>query len=314
MSSPRYLLVGAASELSLRPLADELRRRALPVSLVDLAEEPATPSTAPAGDGPLVLVTSQHLAMTGQVYDAYSAITTHVASPQALKVALGADLLVYVPHDLADPVLPAEIPLLPLLDLFVAPDESSWWAGAHVPTVVGGWVGSLGADQFTPPPQVRDRGILFVSAVNWLMSRGGGPFLVESLRRTLEHGLAVKLPVWPGVAELEDSLEAEGIVMVDAHVSASALIASAPLVVTTAAGSIIAEASLAGHRPLCVLPPGADDQFGSELATFDVVTCRDEEFPEAVSLAGRPRAGAAPFDTDVFLAAVRERLEAGLHV
>jgi hypothetical protein len=314
MSNPRYLLVGAASELSLRPLADELRVRGAPVNLVDLAQEPVGPSSAPPGDGPLVLVTSQHLAMTGQVYDTYCRISTHVASPQALKLAVGADLLVYVPHDLADPVLAWETPLLALLDLFVAPDDSSWWASEHVPTVVGGWVGSAGAERVTPPPQVRDRGILFVSAVNWLMSRGGGPFLVESLRRTLAYGLAVKLPVWPGVEELEVSLEAEGIVLVDAHVSASALIASAPLVVTTAAGSIIAEASLAGHRPVCVLPPGAGDQFGSELAAFDVVTCGDDEFPEAVTRAGRPRAGAAPFDTDVFIDAVRERLEAGMHV
>jgi hypothetical protein len=308
VSAPRYLLVGAASEFSLRPLADELRLRGAPVRLVDLAEEPVGPSSAPPGDGPLVLVTSQHLAMTGQVYDAYSRITTHVASPQALKLAVGADLMVYVPHDLAEPVLAWETPLLALFDLFVAPDHSSWWASAHVPTVVGGWVGSTGAERVSPPKEVLDRGILFISSVNWLMSRGGGPFLVESLQRTLEHGLAVKLPLWPGIESLSEALTATGARVVDPQLSASALIQHAPLVVTTAAGSIVAEASLAGHRPVCVLPPGAQAQFGAQLAAFDVLTCRDDEFPELVGRAGRIRSGTGSFDTDLFVDSVRESL------
>ena len=310
MRAPRYLLVGAASELSLRPLAAELRSRGLSASLVDLAVETLGPANMPPGDGPLVMVTSQHLGMTGQVYDSYYAIETKVASPHALKLAVGADLLVYVPHDLGDPVMHGEMPLLPLLDLYVAPDDSTWWAAAHVPTVVAGWVASAGAARVPAPKEVLDRGILFVSAVKWIMSRGGGPFLVDALRRTLAHGLAVKLPDWPGVEELEDALSGTGAVVVDRRTPAAALIAQAPLVVSTASGSIIAEASLAGHRPVCVLPTGGERELTGDLAEFDVITCSDEEFPEVVLRAGRVRPGSGPFDTDLFLAAVRERLEA----
>jgi hypothetical protein len=138
----------------------------------------------PVRDGPLVLVMSQHIAMAGQVYDTYFHMATHMASPQALKRAVGADLLVYVPHDLSEPVLSREVPLLPLLDLYVAPDASTWWATAHVATVVAGWVGSAGAERVSPPRRVLDRGVVFISSLNWLMSRRGGLFLVEALRRT----------------------------------------------------------------------------------------------------------------------------------
>jgi hypothetical protein len=304
----RFLLVGAAGELSLRPLADELRRRELPVTLVDLAEEPVGPENVPPGDGPLVLVTSQHLAMTGRVYDTYCAITTHVLSPQALKVSLGADLLVFVPHDLADAVLEWEVPYLSLLDLFVAPDDSWWWVAEHAPVVVAGWVGSVGADHVQVPPSVSERGILFVSAVNWIKSQGGGPFLVEALRNTLAAGLPVKLPDWPGTEDLEKSLREAGAEVLDARLAASALIRQAPVVVTTASGSIVAEASLAGHRPICVLPPGGDAVFGKDLAPYDVEVCEDADFPKAVERGGVVRPGTGPFDTDAFLAAVAESL------
>jgi hypothetical protein len=308
MSTPRYLLVGAASELSLRSLADELRRRDVPVALVDLAQEPVVPSNLPPGDGPLVLVTSQHLAMTGQVYDSYSAITTHVRSPQALRMAVGADLLVFVPHDLADPVLDWEVPFLPLLDLFVAPDDSWWWVAEHVPVVVAGWVGSVGAERVAVPASVVERGILFVSAVNWIKSCGGGRFLVDSLRSTLACGLPVKLPDWPGTEELEKSLRDAGAEVLDARLPASALIRSAPVVVTTASGSIVAEASLAGHRPICVLPPGGEAVFGKDLALYDVVVCSDDDITRAVPRAGVVRPGFGPFDLDLFLTAISEKL------
>jgi hypothetical protein len=314
MSSPRFLLLGAASEFSLRPLAAALAARGLPVVAVDLAQEPVTASSAPPGDGPLVVVTSQHLAMTGDVYDAYSGISTHVLSPQALKRVVGAELLVYVPHDLADPVLPWEVPFLPLLDLYVAPDESSWWARAHVPTVVAGWVGAADRGSIEPSQQVRERGILFVTSVRWIEANGGGARLVDGLRATLGHGLAVKLPDWPGMEGLDRSLREAGATVLDPRTPASALIAAAPLVVTTSTSSIIAEAVLGGHRPVCVLPDGADEALSADLPLFDVLVCRDEEFPAAVSGAGRVRGDAATFDLDVFLGAVRARLEALAHV
>lgn len=313
MSAPRFLMVGVASELSLRPLAAELQRRGLAVSVVDMAVEPVGPASVPEGDGPLVLVTSQHVGLAGQVYDSYYDIDTHVLTPQSLKVAVGADLLVYVPHDLADPVLTSEIPFLQLLDLYVAPDEATWWAATHVPTVVAGWAATAGTGGIAVPDEVRDRGILFVSAIKWLLSEGGGPFLVESLRRTLAHGMAVKLPHWPGVEGLESALRDAGAVVLDARTPASALIAKAPLVVSTAAGSIIAEASLAGHRPVCVLPPGGEHLFGGELAEFDAIVCRDEEFAEVLPRAGRVRPGRGAFDIELFLSAVDDQLEARRH-
>lgn len=310
MTTPRFLLVGAASELSLRPLAAALTRRGLPVAVIDLVQEPVTASAAPPGGGPLVLVTSQHLAMTGAVYDRYSAISTHVVSPQALKVSVGADLLVYVPHDLVDPVLPAEVPLLQLLDLFVAPDHTSWWVAAHAPTVVAGWVGATGVGTVSVPQAVADRGILFISSVRWVISNGGGPYLLQSLRRTLEYGLAAKLPDWPGLHELEDALVGAGVDVLDPRTPASDLIAGAPLVVSNAAGSVIAEASLAGHRPVCVLGAGGPAQFGPELAAFDVEVCDDDGFGVAASRAGRIRPDAVAFDVDLFLSAVGAQLGA----
>lgn len=182
---PRYLLVGFASELSLRPLARALRESGFPVSLVDLAEAPVDRSSAPPGDGPLVLVTSQHLAMTGRAYDLYYGWSTHYVGPQALRERVGADLLVYVPHDLMEPVLPGEVELLRTVDLYVAPDHDSWWASHHVRTVVAGWVGTASWDEDKLRQAPLTRGVLFLAQVRWLEWMGGGPTTSSTRSRRL---------------------------------------------------------------------------------------------------------------------------------
>ncbi len=308
MTSPRFLLTGLAAELSLRPLERALRERGLPVALVDQADAPVTAASAPPGDGPLVLISSQHTLMTGAVYDEYCGIESHYVSPQVLRRELAPDLLVYVPHDLTEPVLPAEIPLLRLFDLYAAPDADAWWASAHVPTVVCGWVGTAGPEDPRLAQAPLDRGVLFISSVRWLGQLGGGAFVLRALECTLASGIAVKLPVWPGLEPMSEQLERTGVPLLPPDLPTSAVVRHTPLVATNAPSSVLAEAALAGHRPICVLHPDGDAQFRGELGDVDVIACRDEDFPNRVGEAGRVRAPGPAFDLDTLLAAIEARL------
>lgn len=305
----RFLLVGLAAEMSLHPLAAALRARGLPVSAVDLADRAVDGTVVPPGDGPLVLVTSQHLGMTGAVYDAHVGLATHYVSPQVLRHQVGADLLVYVPHDLAEPILPSEVPLLSGLDLFAAPDDDCWWARAHVPTVVTGWVGTAARlDASADVVAAAHRGVLFLTQLMWLMQQGGAPFVLSRWERTLATGVAVKLPLWPGTATLSDALVGAGVAVLDPRLSASGLIRHAPLVLTNGPSSVLAEAAYAGHRPVCVLPEDGDREFAGQLAGLDLVLCRDADVESAMGSAGVVRAPSPDFDVDLFLSAVDARL------
>lgn len=310
--NPRYVLVGLAAELSLRPLAAVLREHGSSVSVVDLAESPLDASSIPVGDGPIVLVTSQHLALTGAVYDAYYHLSSHYAAPQTLRRRLGADLLVYVPHDLSEPVLPTEVELLRTLDLYAAPDVDAWWAAAHVPTVVTGWVGTAWWDERAMAEAPLSRGVLFLTQLLWLEWKGGAPFVLKAMKDTLASGIAVKLPVWPGLERLASALESEGIPLVDPHLPAAGIARSTPLIVTNGASSVLAEAAQAGHRPVCVMPPEADLDFAGKFGMLDVVMCRDSEFSVAAGSAGVVRPPGPRFDVERFVGAVTDLLRMGL--
>ncbi|CAN5130218.1 hypothetical protein BH11ACT1_BH11ACT1_23000 [soil metagenome] len=306
--SLRFALVGLAAELSLRPLAAALRTRGYPVALIDLADLPADDDSMPPGDGPLVLVTSQHLAMTGAVYDAYTDISSHYAAPQTLRRRLSADLLVFVPHDLSEPVLPGEVDLLQTLDLYAAPDADSWWARAHVPTIVTGWVGSAWSDEAALSSAPLSRGVLFLTQVRWLMHQGGAEFVRSALATTLASGIAVKLPVWPEIAPLEAALRADGVPLIDPLLSATSIAYRTPLVVCNGPSSVLAEAAAAGHRPVCVLPPEGDIVFAGQLGALDVAICRDEDFGAAARRAGLVHEPEPRFDLDGFIAAIHDAL------
>lgn len=308
MKNLRYVLVGLAAELSLRPLAAALSEHGAAVSIVDLADTQADASVVPGGTGPIVLVTSQHLAMTGDVYDAHTGLSSHYVSPQVLRQRLGADLMVYVPHDLSEPVLPSEVELLRTMDLYAATDSDAWWAAAHVPTVVVGWVGTAWWDEVALARAPLGNGVLFVTQVQWLEMMGGAPFLLDALAQTLASGVAVKLPVWPGMGPLAAALQSAGVRLVDPTLPAAGIARRTPLVVTSGPSSVLGEAAQAGHRPLCVLPLGGDREFAAQLGTFDVAVCSDRDFGDAVTTAGVVRPPGPRFDLRRFETAVEEAL------
>lgn len=305
---PRFVLVGLAAEFSLRPLGAALSARGLPVSMVDLADAPADAAVVPPGEGPVVLVSSQHLAMTGAVYDAHSGTTSHYAAAQVLKSRLAADLLVYVPHDLVEPILPSEVGLLGTYDLYAAPDVDCWWASAHVKTVVTGWVGSAWSDDAALACAPLSRGVFFLTQVRWLMEQGGASFVLSAFANTLDSGIAVKLPVWPGLEPFVEALRAGRTPIVDPQLSAAGIARRTPLVVTNGPSSVLAEAITVGHRPVCVLPPEGDRVFAGQLGSLDVAVCRDADFAATVPNAGVVRRPSPSFDVDALLAAIDETL------
>lgn len=301
----RFVLTGQAAEFSLRRLTTELQQRGYAATAVDLAEGPLERRHIPDGAGPLVMVTSQHLSGTRRAMaPSLDARPEHYAAPSMLRQRIGADLMVYVPHDLEEPVLACETPALGSFDLYCAPDTDSWWAARRVPTVVTGWVGDFG-DAAPFGDQV---GLLLLTNLRHALDHGGLDHLRATIPTVLAAGLAVKLPVWSLADPIAAGLAADGVCVLDSHLGASALIRSAPFVVTNGPSSVIAEARRLGHRPLCVVDPTLPSVHRSGLYGAGAVVCADADFHEHVAGAGVQHEAGPPFDVEAFLAAVEEQL------
>ncbi len=299
----RFVLVGCAAEFSLRRLAVELERCGHAVLAVDLAEGPLNLDAVPNGEGPLVMVSSQHLTGTAASLSFEGlGIPAHYRSPQALKQQLGADLWAYVPHDLENPVLACEAAALGAVDLYCAPDHDSWWAAKSAPTVVTGWVNDWGDSALIGDVA----GVLFLTSVTNTIINGGIDHLQQVIPNTLNAGLAVKLPVMSAAAQLSDDLVAAGLDVLDPALSASAVARAADLIVTNGPSSVLAESCRLGHRPLCVQDPTLAAVYRAAVRDVDAVVCEDADFGAARALAGRVRDPGAPFDLEAFLAAVGE--------
>jgi hypothetical protein len=150
--------------------------------------------------------------------------------------------------------------------------------------------------------------VLLLSQVLLLVHQGGAEFVLRAYERVLAHGVAVKLPAWPGLDSFAEGLARRGVPLLDPAVACSELISQVPLVISNGASSVLAEAALAGHRPVCVLDPDVDGPHNRGLSWIDLVVCTDDEFPVAVKAAGWVREPGPSFDVDRFLLAINERL------
>jgi hypothetical protein len=204
--------------------------------------------------------------------------------------------------------LQEEVGSLLTLDLYAAATADEWWASAHVRTVNVGWVGTASWDDELLASAPLSRGVLFLTQVDWLMSMGGGPFVVEAFDAVLQSGLAVKLPNASGYESIYQSLGALGVSVIDPTLPAAGVIHHTPLVVATGPSSVLAEASLAGHRPVCVLPPRSPAFFSRNLRGLDIILTDDPSFMNTREAGGRIREAAPRFDLDRFLSAVNETL------
>lgn len=305
----RFLLTGFASEFSLRPLAAELVRLGHQAHAIDLADGPLTANSAPPGDGPLVLITSQHSLVTAHAFREHHRLAApHYATPGQLRADVGASLLVYVPHDLLDPVLGSEVERLSVFDLFAAPDGDHWWARAHVPVVEAGWVGSLAASDTAPADVPLDRGVLFITDDGVVDARGGGDYLLRTYEQTLATGIAVKFAVWPTTEALSAPLARAGVPLVSPSLPAATVIEHAPLVASNGASSVLCEAALIGHRPIGIAHPDDRASLAAALRPINAIVCSDDEFSRHASQRRSPGAGIRRFDTAALLASIEHRL------
>jgi hypothetical protein len=189
---PRFLLCGYATEFVLEPMVAVLQSRGYEASALDFDTHSLGPDVMPPGTGPLVIISSQHALLTASAYDAVLRKETGYEPPQLLRERLGAELLVYVPHDLLEPVVPQEVALLQVFDLFAAPDDRFWWAAAHVRTVEVGWARHI--RPYPPVPPVPD-GILFIAGEDWFAERGGVPSSSRAGRVTTRFTASSSAPV-----------------------------------------------------------------------------------------------------------------------
>lgn len=255
MSRPVFLLIGFASEYSLGGMAQLLRDAGEHVIEVDFSVT-AMPNL---GDTKIVLITSQHPARTGRIFRqglGQGTLGNNYLSPMECLCLLNVCCSVFVPHDLEQPIIADEIGYLQLFDFYCSPYEFNPGLSLLCQPLYTGWAKYIDDNsyEFAHKNTVAANGVFFVNQVIDLMHRGGAPYLLEKYAVALKHEVPFKLPSWPGVSDIEITLEQAGAMVIPADTPSTQVIGHAAQVFCNAAGSVLSEAAYLGVPAHIVAP------------------------------------------------------------
>jgi hypothetical protein len=242
-----FLLVGFGCEYALAPLARYLTLRGLDYVACDMQEAPL-PRLPPR---PLIVVSSQHPSTSSAMFRALwgqGAPFTNYVSPDELFARHAARCRVFIPHDLESPVRSDELPYMSLFDLYCDPYPVNPALTLECESIFTGWIKHNAMDRVEHElyALVAERGVFFVNHIVKVLLEGGADYLYSRYASILEKGVPVKLPIWPGCADLAQALSARGANLVDATLPSTPLIAAARTVYVNAPGSVVAEAHYMG--------------------------------------------------------------------
>lgn len=248
-----FLLFGMGSEYVLGPLAKALDQRGEEVVEIDMARV-ADPLVrlAPLRGRSVVFVTSAHLLLDDTNFRQAYTHQGSILSPLEVMGFLRPALSVFYPHDLGEPVLREESPLLSAFDLMLVPTRQMRSFADILPVEVVGWA-RLPEALRPPPGSTRGvRGLhVFSELAYW--QREGFDALIEAWGPLWRLGLAVRLPPWPGAEEFERLLEQADIAVSPSGGDSFAAIEEADLVITNSLSSVSFEAAGAGRPVLNVV-------------------------------------------------------------
>lgn len=275
MSRPVFLLLGFASEYSLGGMAQLLRDAGENVVEVDFSVT-AMPNL---GDTKIVLITSQHPARTGRIFRQgleQDPSGNSYLSPMECQRLLNVCCSVFVPHDLEQPIIADEIGYLQLFDFYCSPYEFNPGLYLLCQPLYTGWVKYIdgNSDEFAHKSTVATNGVFFVNQVIDLMRRGGARYLLERYAVAIKHEVPFKLPSWPGVSDIEKTLEQAGAKVIPANTPSTQVIDHAAQVFSNTTGSVLSEAAYLGIPAHIVAPyastlPSPPPR-GRRLKSFDI--------------------------------------------
>lgn len=257
------LFYGMGSEYVLSPLATLMEQEGHHVVEVDVSRELDPWSKILRTAESVIFVTSAHLTMNESSYLAQYHAERSIPSPLTILDRIKPRRSIYVPHDLAEPILDGELPWLRYFDAFLAPRPGLDYLRAYCPVVECGWVRKNSS--IAPIPQAK-AGELKVA---WAFSEFGYHQrlgVAETVRRwqeVLNRRPTTKFPQWPGTEELERAFQHCGAKMLPSQGSVDNLIRDHHVVITNGLSSVTLEAHLAGRMVINVIDgshPAADHQ------------------------------------------------------
>lgn len=288
-ASPVFVLTGFASEYSLEGIAGLLRDTGEDVVEVDFSQ---TQMPDP-GTRDVVLITSQHPARTAWMFRhdyGQAAPYDRYLSPMECIARLKVRCAVLVPHDLEQPIVPDEIGYLSFFDYYCSPYDFEPGLPVKCRTIHTGWAKHVeaGTTEFPHQSLVSRNGVFFVNKLMETLERGGARYLLDNFPFLAGAEIPLKLPRWPGVTELEATLERAGARVIPSTISSTHVISMSAQVLANAEGSVLAEAAYFGV-PAHIVPSGTPT-------------------PPRPAPRGNPR---QPFDFPLLMSVIRNHLQRG---
>lgn len=272
MKNKRILASGVDSEYVLGDLCDYLRARGWSVEELDFGKLSGNPyeMLEKYHHAEAVYITSAHTNLSQRtarvLAPTFSNKYPNYLSPVEIIARIQPSLSIYVPHDLLTPYGDTnlnEYRFLGLFDIVMSPfADSALQAtlGPGTQVIDAGWIKNIHPtsngriDIFHNLSSGQPRVALFVSMVEHLLSKYGVDGVVNYLLPLLQEHIAVKLPAWRGVDQLETALRQTGLATVlPAELNSTSLIQAADIVICNGASSIHAESALMGKATVCLL-------------------------------------------------------------
>jgi|JI6StandDraft_1071083.scaffolds.fasta_scaffold105118_2 hypothetical protein len=257
-----FLLTGFGSEYSLRPIARHLEESGIAVLAADMQTGPLPPFP----DKPTVLITSQHPSCSSAAFRLHWGQRppySNYIGPLEIMRDLRPACSVFVPHDLEAPIRPDELSYMSAFDIYCSPFPRVNPALHRACRVVqAGWVKHDHFDDLDADSKAaaKPNGVFFLNQVISVLQAGGGEYLRANFPSMFSGELPVKLPSWPGCAELGENLRELGAKLIRTQAPSTKLIAASPRIYVNAPGSVIAEAWYVGTPVIHAGEAGCPDR------------------------------------------------------
>ncbi|MCE2574085.1 hypothetical protein [Komagataeibacter sp. FNDCR2] len=239
--------LGIGCEYVLSPIAREGEKRGHTVVEIDMYDPDWRARAAALPQDEFILITSHHPYLDGWLHAKGFGIPADIESVAGFIAQYRPLRSYFIPHDLAEPILPAELGAMAMFDGLLMPDDRAWFLNAYVPVTVVGW-----AKAQSGKPISTGRVVAMPSDVTWFLNQPPERF-IDIYKYVLGPGVIVKFAQIHGIERLEAQAQALGATVISTSVDSTSVMAGAACVVTNGRSSIISEAAMLGVPVLCLL-------------------------------------------------------------
>ncbi len=250
--SKLFLFYGFGSEYVLHPLCVEMVKRGYDCFELDANRTPITKALIERfRSRDLVLITSAHFALDNRSFNEIYDTGKFYLSPLELISVLTPNTSVFVPHDLATPLVDIEPLLMDQFDLYLAPTSAHRYDVGRCNCHVTGWIRYT--REFPRDSYNTLNALWLFSDFGYHQHRFGVKKTFRKMEPVVRQGVAVKFPAWTGTRQYEDYFASKGVEIFPSETDTMELIHKHRVIVTNSESSVVAESYYYGKPTVNII-------------------------------------------------------------